>query len=187
MPESHILLETVIIYNYATTPSLRTESGHEDNFEKCLMSKSISEHESRIYIHANGQMTRIVWLHKLTISHTILHAIKDAQIRFFMKKGKARSFSCIHLCVGAKVLPLQSKIHMGHIMCICIKSCCVSCHSWRIKCYCLTHPPLGKMAAILQMILSDAILWMKSFAFWLKFHRSLFLRVQMIINQHWLR
>ena len=35
---------------------------------------------------------------------------------------------------------------------------------------------------ILQTIFSDAYLWMKSFVFWLKFHRSLFLRVQLT---HW--
>ena len=39
----------------------------------------------------------------------------------------------------------------------------------------LTHPPLDKMAAISQRIFSDAFSWMKSFAFWLKFHWSLFL------------
>ena len=49
----------------------------------------------------------------------------------------------------------------------------------------LTHFPLDKMAAILQTIFSDAFLWMKSFVFWLKVHRSLFLRVQLTISQHW--
>ena len=39
----------------------------------------------------------------------------------------------------------------------------------------LTHPPLDKMAAILQTIFSDYFQsWMKSFVFWLKFHWSLF-------------
>ena len=38
------------------------------------------------------------------------------------------------------------------------------------------------MDAILQMIFSDAFLWMKSFVFWLKFHWSLFLRVQLTNN-----
>ena len=41
----------------------------------------------------------------------------------------------------------------------------------------LTHLPVDKMAAISQMIVSDAFSWMKSFVFWLKFHWSLFLRV----------
>ena len=36
------------------------------------------------------------------------------------------------------------------------------------------------MAAISQMIYSDAFSWMKSFVFWLKFHWSLLLRVQLI-------
>ena len=41
------------------------------------------------------------------------------------------------------------------------------------------------LSAKLQTISSDAFLWMKSFLFWLKFHRSLFLRVQLTITQHW--
>ena len=39
------------------------------------------------------------------------------------------------------------------------------------------------MAAILQTIFSDAFSWMKSFVFWLKFHWSLFLKVQLTISQ----
>ena len=42
----------------------------------------------------------------------------------------------------------------------------------------------AKMAAISQTIISDAFLWMKSFVFWLKFHWSLFPRVQLTIIQH---
>ena len=41
----------------------------------------------------------------------------------------------------------------------------------------LTHLPLDKMATILQTIVSDVFLWMKSIIFWLKFHWNLFLRV----------
>ena len=43
------------------------------------------------------------------------------------------------------------------------------------------------MAAISQKIFSDDCSWMKSFVFWLKFHWSLFLRVQLTISQHWFR
>ena len=50
-----------------------------------------------------------------------------------------------------------------------------------------THLPQDKMAAISQTTISDAFLWMKSFAFWLKFHWSLLLRVKSTIIQHWLR
>ena len=48
---------------------------------------------------------------------------------------------------------------------------------------CLTHLPLTKMAAISQMIFSDAFSWKESCVFWLKFHWSLFLRVHLIIIQ----
>ena len=52
--------------------------------------------------------------------------------------------------------------------------------------YILTHP-LDKIATILQTRFSDAFSWMASFVFWLKFHWSLFLRVQLAITQHWFR
>ena len=51
----------------------------------------------------------------------------------------------------------------------------------------LTRLSLDKMAAISQTILSHALPWMKSFVFWSKFHCSLFLRVNLIITQHWFR
>ena len=51
----------------------------------------------------------------------------------------------------------------------------------------LTHLPLDKMADISQTIFSDALSWMEFFVFWLKFHWSLFLRVQLKTNQHWFR
>ena len=51
----------------------------------------------------------------------------------------------------------------------------------------LTHWGLDKMDAISQTTLSNAFLWMKMFEFWLKFHLSLFLRVQLTIFQHWFR
>ena len=41
------------------------------------------------------------------------------------------------------------------------------------------------MAAISQTLVSDAFSWIESFVFWLKFHWSLFLRVQLTINQQW--
>ena len=61
--------------------------------------------------------------------------------------------------------------------------------SYNLNQCCLTFnsSPLNKMAAILQMIFLDAFSWLKSFVFWLKFQWSLFLRVQLAINQHWFR
>ena len=48
----------------------------------------------------------------------------------------------------------------------------------------LTHLPQDKMAAISQIVFSDAFSWMKNFVFWLRFHWSLFLRFQLAITQH---
>ena len=47
--------------------------------------------------------------------------------------------------------------------------------------------PQHLAAAISQTINSDTLLWLNSLVFWFKFHWSLFLRVQLIIMQNWLR
>ena len=49
-------------------------------------------------------------------------------------------------------------------------------------CRILTHLPLDKMAAISQTIFLNAFSWMNSFVFQVKFHWSLFLRVQLTIT-----
>ena len=51
----------------------------------------------------------------------------------------------------------------------------------------LTHWGRDKMAAIFQTTFSNAFSWMKMNKFWLRFHRSLFPRVQLTIFQHWFR
>ena len=51
----------------------------------------------------------------------------------------------------------------------------------------VTHCNRDKMATISQTTFSTAFSSMKLFVFWLKFDRSLFLSVQLTINQHWFR
>ena len=51
----------------------------------------------------------------------------------------------------------------------------------------LTHWGRDKIDAISQTTLSNAFSWMKMLEFRLKFHWSLFLRVQLTIFQHWFR
>ena len=50
-----------------------------------------------------------------------------------------------------------------------------------------SSPRWTKWPPFSQKIFSDAFSWMKSFVFLLKFHLSLFLRVQLTITQHWFR
>ena len=51
----------------------------------------------------------------------------------------------------------------------------------------LTHWGRDKMAAIIQTTFSNAFSWMKMYEFRLRFHWSLFLRVQLSIFHHWFR
>ena len=55
-------------------------------------------------------------------------------------------------------------------------------HGWY-----LTHWGWDKMAAISQTTLSNAFSWKKMYEFRLKFHWSVFLRVQLTILHHWCR
>ena len=50
-----------------------------------------------------------------------------------------------------------------------------------------THWGRDKMAAVSQTTLSNVFSWMRMLEFWLRFHWSLFLRVQLTIIQHWFR
>ena len=58
-------------------------------------------------------------------------------------------------------------------------------HGHRQAQWLLTHWGREKMAAISQTTLSNAFSWMEKLAFGLKFHWSLFLRVQLTTFQHW--
>ena len=51
----------------------------------------------------------------------------------------------------------------------------------------LTNLPMDKMAAISQTTFPDAFSWMNGFVFWMKFHWSLFLRLQLTIIQPWVK
>ena len=54
-----------------------------------------------------------------------------------------------------------------------------------LSCSDLTHWGRDQIDAISQTIFSNAFSWMKVFKFRLRFHWSLFLRVQLTIFQHW--
>ena len=63
-------------------------------------------------------------------------------------------------------------------------------HLWTVYAWSeglLTHWGRDKMDAISQATCSSAFSWMKILEFRLKFHWSLFLRVQLTISQHWFR
>ena len=55
--------------------------------------------------------------------------------------------------------------------------------AWR----CLNSSSRHIMTAISQTIFSDTFSWMTNFVLWLEFHWSLFLMLQLTINQRWFR
>ena len=70
-----------------------------------------------------------------------------------------------------------------------IKNKCVSYISLNspINTIYLTHWGGEKMAAIFRTTFSNGFPWMKMSTFWLKFHWSFFLGLQLAIFQHWFR
>ena len=58
---------------------------------------------------------------------------------------------------------------------------------WFWLCCTLTHWVWDKMAAVSQTTLPNAFSWIKMLELWLRFHWSLFLRIQLTIIQHWFR
>ena len=67
------------------------------------------------------------------------------------------------------------------------KYCMHSCDKMWLFFLLLTHWGRDKMAAVSQTTLSNAFSWTKMLEFRLRFHWSLFLRVQLTIIQHWFR
>ena len=68
-----------------------------------------------------------------------------------------------------------------------------TCTNWRLGCCrmyqvpVLTHWGRDRMASIFQTTFSNTFSWMKMYKFRLRFHWSLFPRVQFTICQHWFR
>ena len=67
---------------------------------------------------------------------------------------------------------------------VCFKKALAWLHQWPVSHLELTHWSRDKMTAIFQETFSDGFSWMKMYEFWLKFHWSLFLRVQITLFQH---
>ena len=60
----------------------------------------------------------------------------------------------------------------------------VSSYDWSTT---LTNPHWIKWPPFLRRYIADAFSWIKSVVFWLKFHYSLFINVQLTITQHWFK
>ena len=69
----------------------------------------------------------------------------------------------------------------GALMCLCLFVSATACASL------LIHWSRDKMAAIFQTTFSNAFSWMKMYKFRLRYHWTLFSRVQLAIYQHWFR
>ena len=78
--------------------------------------------------------------------------------------------------------------HLMHCKCcckiICLMHCCGLYHYHRFS---STLWGWDKMTNISRMTFSNAFCWMKMYEFWLRFHCSLFIRVQLTIFQNWFR
>ena len=92
----------------------------------------------------------------------------------------------IHNKISSPYIERCASFHGKHIRALISKSS-EAFHSRTSIATRLTPLPLDKMDAISQTISSDAFSWIKSFVFWLKFHWSVYLSVQLTITKHWFR
>ena len=104
-----------------------------------------------------------------TVVRTWITETKSWLITKYLCKLRA---SCLRFC-GVRAY------RYSHFLWVTFMQSCKSCIS--------THRGRDKMDAIFQTILSNAFSWMNMLEFRLKFHWSLFLRVQLTIFQHWFR
>ena len=93
-----------------------------------------------------------------------IHAFSLKKMHFKMASAKWRPF-----CLGLNVL--NTDRYLSRL---------------RLK-QCLSHWGWDKMDAISQTTFSSAFSWMRMYEFRLKFHWSLFLKVQLTVFKHWFR
>ena len=120
-----------------------------------------------------------IYLHFLSFLKTkMIHVI---EILLMQDKG-TRTSSCTDVNFVAVVPPITiAKTSSVIVLTSIYRNIQVSAHKW------LTHSGRDKMAAIFQTTFSNVFSWMKMNEFWLRFHWSLFLGIQLTIFQHWFR
>ena len=120
---------------------------------------------------------------------------------FLFRSNKASLYSWIQLYLTQHVLELTYIILGQMVMRLSIfimgiptlirrHICIMRALMYSVECIfnrILTHWGRDKMAAVFQTTFSNAFSWMKMYEYWLKFHWSLFLRVQLTISHHWFR
>ena len=89
--------------------------------------------------------------------------------------------------LGTKFIEISIKMQWFMIKKMHLRQLSAKWQSLWFSLHAITHLSLDKMAAISQTPFSHVFSWMKSLAFWFKFHWSLFLRVKLTISQNWFR
>ena len=112
------------------------------------------------------------WYSVHTVETMTLVAIYIYIILLAYNNHKTHLLSSIHL----HTIEITSSTHVTRIKCFGGENLC--------KQRLLTYWG-DKMAAIFQTTFSNGFSWMKIYEFWLTFHWSLFLWVQLTIFQHW--
>ena len=116
-------------------------------------------------------------LHSMSIQWQVEHLFNN-----LFKLTKGTSKLCITSPLWGKPLVTIRFCSQSPVMCKMF-----SCHDITMSNMQLIHWGSDKMAAIFQTAFSNACSWMKIYELRLKFHWSLFLRVQLTIFQHWFR
>ena len=89
--------------------------------------------------------------------------------------------------LGTNFSEILSEIHAFSFMKMHLKRSSAKWLPFCLSLNVLTHWGRDKMAAIFQTTFSNGFSWMKIYEFWLTFHWSLFLGLQLTIFHHWFR
>ena len=150
-------------------------------FEKCnLVSKNIV----RVINNQKSWKKTCVTLHLTRASAVKL--MTKVQFLYTYKVG-ARWVNLVML--ACNIGPLCGESTGGHPYKGSVRSSSILHHcsdvTWHLKSPPTQMFPWTKWPPFWRTTSSNAFSWMKSFVFWFEFHWSLFLRVQLTINEHW--
>ena len=123
-------------------------------------------------------------LYIIFLYHSLSFLNLAVSIYFWVSQNISDFCICLFLCVPSSLIFSMYGWYRTHLLVTCLRSFEMHCDNFM---WSLTHWGRDKMDAISQTTFSSAFSWMKIFEIRLKFHRSLFPRIQLTIFQHWFR
>ena len=141
----------------------------------------------RGYNYIRSALMKDLWASWIWASEGISWCLLDRLIHSHLAQSQHQANRYFHWFTWATGSPAATKLGLCNSL--------VFWKTWKVQHTCMErderfnqlHWGWDKMAAIFQTTVSNGFSWMKMYEFWLKFHWSLFLRVQLTIFLPWFR